>query len=179
MFSFKAFWQGETGGERSALMHISVEAGTQTERSVSGGFSRNKCTWICKCSLTALVFTPDSNVYKHITDRPLHIFAYICIYACAHRHTRVCLTDLRKNKALYPDSPSIVPSVDDRFPFAVLGLLAVQTWYYTDESGKATNLIVLFTPQPLLGFLIYKSLKPINYIFLHPLESKWTRQQWV
>lgn len=49
--------------------------------------------------LSALVFTPDSNVYKHITDRPLHIFAYICIYACAHRHTSVCLTDLRKNNA--------------------------------------------------------------------------------
>lgn len=47
--------------------------------------------------LSALVFTPDSNVYKHITDRPLHIFACICIYACAHRHTSVCLTDLRKN----------------------------------------------------------------------------------
>lgn len=49
--------------------------------------------------LSALVFTPDSNVYKHITDRPLHIFAYICIYACAHRHASVCLTDLRKKNA--------------------------------------------------------------------------------
>lgn len=49
--------------------------------------------------LSALVFTPHSNVYNHITDRPLHFFAYICIYACAHRHTSVCLTDLRKNNA--------------------------------------------------------------------------------
>lgn len=49
--------------------------------------------------LSALVFTPDSNVYKHITDRTLYIFAYICIYACARRHTSVCLTDLRKNNA--------------------------------------------------------------------------------
>lgn len=158
-------------------MHFSMEAWTEREEGF-GGFSRNKCTWICKCSLIALVFTPDSNVDKHITDRPLHIFAYICIYACAHWHTRVCLTHLRKNQALHPDSPSIVPSVDVRFPFAVLGLLSVVNMLVHWWMWKSKKICLSFTPQPLLGFLIYKSFKPINYIFLKPLGIKWTRQ-WV
>lgn len=41
--------------------------------------------------LSALVFTPHSNVYNHITDRPLHIFAYIYIFMHVHTDTQVCV----------------------------------------------------------------------------------------
>lgn len=76
------------------------------------------------------------------------------------------------------DSPSIVSSVDARFPFAVLCLLsAVKDATIMIKVEKPQILLVLFTPQPLLGLLIHKSFKPINYIFLHPLEIKCTRQR--
>jgi len=82
------------------LHALSCEAmNTDTEEDFLVVFKEMGVPEYANAPLSALVFTPDSNVYKHITDRPLHIFACICIYACAHRHTRVCLTDLRKNNA--------------------------------------------------------------------------------
>lgn len=75
---------------------------TDTEEGVLAVFKEMGVPEYANAPLLALVFTPDSNVDKHITDRPLHIFAYLCIYACAHRQATACLTDLRKNNALDP-----------------------------------------------------------------------------
>lgn len=103
-------------------------------------------------ALSALVFTPDSNVYKHITDRSLHIFAYICIYACTHWHTTVCLTDLRKNNAL--DSWHIQCCSLCRWQIFLCSVWSFLSGKHTAtliKVGKQQFLLVLFTLLPLLG----------------------------
>lgn len=71
------------------------------------------------------------------------------------------------------DSSSVVVSVDDRFPFAVSGLfLSSKHTTALIKVEKQQILLVLFTPHPLLRYLIYNGYKPINCIFLHAWEIR-------